>query len=178
VVTLVGWLMVAWCVGFAGVNIGFVITDRFAGGPYADYATGITVMNWLVVALKILGAALALLSVARGPRFVPPAIVGVGLWGICATLAVYTLGSVAQAVAMISGLAGSPSQINLAGISYVLFFLLAAAGYGVLAISYSRRHSLGWGHAVLGLLGAPVVIGLVLLAMPAVLAAVGLMPAP
>jgi hypothetical protein len=75
------------------------------------------------------------------------------------------------------GLTGSASQIDLAGVAYVIFFLMAATGWGVLAVSYSERHTLGWRTAALGALGAPIVLGLVLVAMPMLLAALGLMPA-
>ena len=172
-----GRLMALCCIGFAVVNIVFELTDRFADGPYAEYSTGITVMNWLVVGLKAVGAAVALLSVASRPRFLPPAFLGVLLWGAFAMLALYGVGSLAQAIGMASGLTGSADQIDLAGVAYVLFFLLLAAGYGVLAISYSRRFRLRKGVAVLGALGAPVALGVILLAVPMLLAALGVMPA-
>lgn len=78
---------------------------------------------------------------------------------------------------MLSGRAGGPDEVDLAGIAYVVFFLLAAAGFGILALSYSRRHAMGWRNALLGILGAPVVLGLVLLVVPALLTALGLLPA-
>ena len=92
-------------------------------------------------------------------------------------LAVYAAGSVVQVVAMAWGLAGSADQIDLAGVAYVLFFLLVAAGFGVLAISYSRRFRLQTGVIVLGALGAPVALGVILLAVPMLLAALGFLPA-
>jgi hypothetical protein len=52
-----------------------------------------------------------------------------------------------------------------------------AAGYGVLATPYSRRHPRSKRLAVLGVLGGPAVLGLVLLAVPALLAALGMLPA-
>ncbi|GAA2119367.1 hypothetical protein GCM10009780_79180 [Actinomadura alba] len=174
---MIGRLAALSCIGFAVVNVVFEMTDRFADGPYAEYASGIAVMNWLVVGLKAMGAAVALLSVAERPRFVPPARLGVLLWGAFAMLGVYALGSVVQAVGMAAGLTGTADQIDVAGVGYVLFFLLLAAGYGVLAISYSRRFGLRKGVALLGVLGAPVVLGLILLAVPTLLAALGLMPA-
>jgi hypothetical protein len=174
---VIGILMALWCVGFALVNIIFESTDHFADGPYARYASGITVMNWLVVGLKGLGATVALLSVAKRPSFVPPTVVAVLVWGAFATLAVYSLGSVAQVVGMVSGLVGSVDQIDIAGVGYVLLFLLAGAGFGVLAISYSRRHHLRKRWAVFGGFGAPVVLGLILLAW-VLLAALGLLPTP
>ncbi|MEU9508548.1 hypothetical protein AB0D32_20000 [Micromonospora sp. NPDC048170] len=171
-------LMALCCIGFAVFNVAFEMTDRFADGPYAEYASAITVMNWLVVGLKTVGAAVALLSVAERPRVLSPALLGVLLWGAFAMLGVYAVGSVAQAVGMVSGLAGTADQIDITGVGYVLFFLVLATGYGALTISYSRRFGLRKGVAVLGVLGAPVVLGVILLAIPALLAAFGLMPTP
>jgi hypothetical protein len=165
-------------IGFALVSIVFEIAGRFADGPYAEYASGFSVMNWIVVGLKAIGAAVALLSVAKRPALASPAVMTVLVWGAFATLGVYALGSVVEAVGMASGLLGSPDQIDIAGIVYVLFFSLMAAGYGVLAISYSRRHGLRRGFAILGVLGAPVVLVLLLLAVPALLALFGILPAP
>jgi hypothetical protein len=133
-------------------------------------------MDWLVAGLKVLGAVVALLSVARRPRLVSPAAVTVLVWAAFATLAVYALGSVAEAVGMGLGLIGGAGRIDIAGVAYVLAFLAAAAGFGVLAISYSRRYPRGKGLVVLGVLCAPAVLGLLLLAVPALLAAFGLMP--
>lgn len=135
-------------------------------------------MNWIVVGLKLLGAAVAVLSVTKPSRSVSPALMTAALWGVFATLGVYVLGSLAEAAGMVTGLMGNADQIDLAGIAYVLFFLLGAAGYGVLAISYRRRHRVGGRSAVVGVLGAPVVLGVLLLIIPALLTAVGIMPAP
>lgn len=161
------------------VNLVLASTGHFAHGPYAGYASGLAVMDWLVVALKAIGAAVALLSIASRPGFVSPAVVTVLVWAGFATLGVYSLGSVVEAVGMASGLTGTAGQIDLAGVGCVLFFLLLAAGYGVLAISYSRRQRLRKRFVVLGVLGvlgAPVVLGLVLLAAPKLLTAAGLLP--
>ena len=176
-ITATGRLMALCCIGFAVVNIVFETTDHFADGPYAEYSSGIAVMNWLVVGLKAVGAAVALMSVASRPRFLHPELLGVLVWGAFALLALYAVGSLVQAIGMASGLAGSADQIDPAGVAYVLFFLLVAAGFGVLAISYSRRFTLGRRVAVLGALGAPVALGVILLAVPMLLVALGIMPA-
>ena len=175
-VIAIAWVMALWCLGFAAVNIVLESTDSLAAGEYAAYAAAFTVMNWLVVGLKLLAAVVALLSLSKRPPWPPPGLLGVLVWSVFATLAVYVLGSIAQALGMLLGLSGSASQIDLAGVAYVIFFLLAATGWGVLAVSYSERHTLGWRTAVLGALGAPIVLGLVLVAMPMLLADLGLMP--
>ena len=156
----------------------FEVTGHFTSGTYAHYASGISVMDWLAVGLKVVGAAVALLSVAPRPRLVSAAVVTVLVWGAFATLGVYALGSVAEAAGMGLGLIGGASQIDIRSVAYVLFFLAAAAGFGVLATSYSRRHPQRKSLAILGVLGAPAVLGLLLLAIPALLAAFGLLPGP
>lgn len=175
-VRLTGWLMAAWLVGFAVVNIVLESTDHLDDGRYAGYSAAFTVMNWLVAGLKLLGAGVALLSVSRRPSPVPTRLLGVSVWGVFATLAMYVLGSMVQAVAMAAGLMGGTSQIDAADMAYLLFFMTAAIGWGVLAISYSRRHALGWGVAALGALLAPVMLGFLLVAMPTLLTALDLMP--
>src|ERR671916_1516100 len=154
-VTAIGWLMALWFVGFAVVNIVLEGTDHLADGEYADYAPAFTVMNWLVVGLKLLGAAVALLSVTKRPPFLPPRLLGVMVWSVFATLAVYVLGGMAQALGMVLGLIGSARQIDPAGVAYLIFFLTAATGWGVPAVSYSERAAPGLGAAVLGILGGP-----------------------
>ncbi|MGW5360760.1 hypothetical protein [Actinopolymorpha pittospori] len=176
VVTGIGVLTALWCSGFAVFNIIFEFTDHFEGGPNADYARGLAVMDWFVVALKIIGAAVALLSVAKRPRFVAPSKLAVVLWGAFATLALYVAGSVVEAVGMLTGLAGSADDIDAAGVAYVSLFTVAAIGFGVLAVSYSRRHQVRKSRAVLGVLGAPALLGLILLAVPTLLTALGVMP--
>lgn len=177
-VILTGWLMAMGLAGFAVVNIVLEGTDHLADGRYAEYAAAFTVMNWLVAVLKLVGAMVALLSVSRRPPPMSERLLGAAVWGVFATLAVYVAGSSIQAVGMVSGLAGSASQIDVADVGYLVFFLIAATGWGVLANSYSRRHDLGRGPAVLGVLGAPVVLGFLLVFMPTLLAALGLMPSP
>jgi hypothetical protein len=60
----------------------------------------------------------------------------------------------------------------------VLAFLLAAAGFGILATSYARRAELGAREMLIGVCGAPVVLGSVFVVLPAILRAVGLLSAP
>lgn len=168
--------MAAWCIGFAAVNAAQQVTGSLAAGPYAAYASGLSVMAWLVFGLKLLGAAVALLCVSRRLGPVPPYPVAVGAWGATALLGVYSLGSVVEAIGMATGLRGSIDQITLAGVAYVVFFLLGALGYGVLAVSFSRRYGTGTSAVVAGALGAPVVLALVLLGIPSLLVALGVMP--
>jgi hypothetical protein len=175
-VVAVGVLTALWCVGFAVVNVVFELTDHLDDGAYAEYAAGFTVMNWFVVVLKLVGAAVALLTVASRPRWPSPSVLAVLVWGAFATIGVYAVGSAVQAIGLATGLLGDPDVVDAAGVAYVLFFLAAAAGYGVLAVSYARRHRTRRATVVLGILGAPAMLALLLVAGPALLAALGVMP--
>jgi hypothetical protein len=175
-VVVVGLLVALCCLAFATVNVLFEATDYFADGPNAEYAAAISVANWLVTALKIVGAAAALLSIAPRPWLLRPPLVGVLVWGSFATLAVYAVGAVVEAAAIAAGVIGDRSDITVRSVAYVLFFCALAAGFGVLATSYRRRYRLGRGVVALGLLGAPTVLGLVLVGLPSVLTALGVMP--
>ena len=59
---------------------------------------------------------------------------------------------------------------------YVLFFLAGTALFGTLAVWFHRRHRLRWTSAVAGLAGAPLLLGLLLGAAPALLGQWGLLP--
>ncbi|MDV3221775.1 hypothetical protein [Intrasporangium sp.] len=159
---------------FAVVNVVFEATGAFADRP--DMAAGLAVMNWLVFGLKLLGVAVAVLSVTQLAMSVPSSVMTVLLWGAFALLAIYSVGTVVKAIGMMTGLAGSPDQIDRAGILYLLGSVYFAVGFGVLAISYSRRHGLHQGGVLLGVLGAPALLAGLLVAVPALLTAAGLLP--
>ena len=173
----VGLLVALWCVGFAAISVWFELTDHFVVGRYADDATALSVANWFVAVLKVVGAAVALLAVSRTPRFLAPRIVGTLLWAAFATLAVYVVGSSTQAVVMLTGVAGDAEHVDASAVGYVLAFLLGATGFGTLATSYARRTRLGARVVLIGVCGGPVVLGSVLVVLPAILRAVGLMSA-
>ncbi|GAA3725949.1 hypothetical protein HDA32_003450 [Spinactinospora alkalitolerans] len=170
------WAIALWCIGFAAVNLVYEASGRFSDGPLAEYGPALSVMTWLVVVLKVAGAGVALLSVTRRPIPVPANLLAVLVWGAFALLGLYTLGSVVQAVGMVTGLLGSADRIDAAAVGYVLFFLAGAVGYGVLAVSHSRRSATPTAPVLLGVLGAPVLLGVVLVAVPALLTALGVMP--
>lgn len=170
-----GWLVATWCVGFAVVNVVLEAGDRFRDGQYAAYASGLAVMSWIVFALKIGGAAAALSSVRSRPSF-PVETLSALLWGATALLGLYASGSVVEALGMAIGLTGSADEITVPGVLYVLFFLLGALGYGVLAVSFARRFGTGRGALLVGLLAAPVTLALLLLVVPLLLVALDVMP--
>jgi hypothetical protein len=168
-------LSAGWCVGFASVNLVLELTGHFADGSRAEYAAGLSVMDWLMVVLKLVGAAVAVLSVSRR-RVLPDNLVGLLLWGGFATLAIYAAGNVVESVGMLLGLVDPGRPIGMLDVGYVVFFAVAAFGFGVLAISYARRSGLGRLPIVLGVLGAPALIASVLFVAPIVLTAAGLFP--
>jgi hypothetical protein len=165
-----GWVMAAWCLGFGAVNVAFQVTGRFASGPYAELAAGLAVMDWIVVGLKLLGAAVAVL--AANTRAATP-VRTVLIWGGFGLLCLYSAGNIIELVVM---LLADPGAIELRSLAYLGFFLAGAAGYGALAVSYSRRTQANRSHAILGILGAPVVLGALLVGAPAALTAMGLFP--
>ena len=166
--------MALWCAGFAGISIWFELTDHFETGRYADDATAISVVNWFVTVLKLVGTGLAVLAVH--PRLVAPRTVGTLLWAAVATLTVYVVGSITQAFVLLAGIAGDADQIDAGSVAYLLAFMLAAAGFGILATSHARRAGLGARIKVIGACGAPLVLGSVVI-LPAILRAAGLLSA-
>ena len=97
-------------------------------------------------------------------------------------LALYSAGNLVITVGTVSGLLAPSAAWTAAGgvtaraVLYVLFFLVGAALFGVLAVWFHRRHHLRWTSAVAGLAGAPLLLGLILAAAPAILGRWGLLP--
>lgn len=142
----------------------------------AEYGAGLSIANWFVAALKVVGAGIAVLSVAARPPL-SPRLMNLSIWAAAGTLGIYALGSIVQLVGMASGLAGSPDQITPAGIVYVLGFLLAAVGFVALAVSHSSRAGLGVRVALGGAFGGVIILGLILFGLPILLSALGVFPA-
>ena len=97
------------------------------------------------------------------------------IWGAFGLLGLYSAGNIIELAVM---LLADPGVIDLRSLAYLAFFLAGAAGYGTLAVSYSRRTDAQGGHALIGLLGAPLVLGALLVGAPAALTALGLFPQP
>jgi Phosphoesterase family len=66
--------------------------------------------------------------------------------------------------------------VTARAVLYVLFFLVGAGLFGVLAVWFHRRHQLRWTSAVAGLAGAPLLLGLLLAVVPAIPGRWGLLP--
>jgi hypothetical protein len=187
-VRALGYAAAAWCLGFAGVSAWQVAAD-LTGPPdprqrYAAYASGLAILGVLVGLLKLAGAAVALAAVLVPPGLAgrPRRLLGVALWGAFGLLGLYSAGNLVIAVGTVSGLLAPSAAWTAAGgvtpkaIGYVLFFLVGAALFGVLAVWFHRRHRLGWTVALAGLVGAPLLLGLLLAVAPAILGRLGLLP--
>ena len=127
---------------------------------------------------------MALAAVLAGPQLSRRwlRLLGVAVWGAFGVLALYSAGNLVITVGTESGLLAPSAAWTAAGgvtgraVLYVLFFLAGAAMFGVLAVWFHRRHQLRWTAAVAGLAGAPLLLGLVLAVVPAILGRWGLLP--
>jgi uncharacterized membrane protein len=173
-IRVLAWVLALGSIAFAVVNVVFEMTGRFEEGPLSQYATGLAIVNWFVAALKVLAAGVAVLSVAKH-AWINARLVNVLIWAAAGILGVYSLGNIVQVVGLLADPASS-GQVDVAGIVYVVGFLLAAAGFAVVAVSHSRRSGLGVGPAILGAVGGVVLLGVILVALPALLTALGIMP--
>lgn len=171
-VTMTAWSAAALLAAFALVNVVFELSGHFVDGPYGRYASQISVMDWLVVVLKLVGAGLAVLSVSPR-RVLPVGLLGMLLWGGFATLGVYAAGNIVESIGMVVGVIDPGRPIRLLDVGYVVFFAVLAALWGVLAISYARRARLHRLPIALGVIGAPGLIASVLLVIPTML---GILP--
>jgi hypothetical protein len=179
-----GYAAAAWCLGFAAVSAWQVVAGPAVGRRFAAYASGLAILSVLVGVLKLAGAAVALAAVLAPPGLPrrPLQLLGVALWGAFGLLCLYSAGNLVITVGTVSGLLAPSAAWTAAGgvtaraVLYVLFFLAGAALFGVLAVWFHRRHHLGWGSAVAGLAGAPLLLGLLLGVAPAILGRWGLLP--
>jgi hypothetical protein len=186
-VRVVGYAAAAWCVGFAGVSawqVAGLIGQPDPRGRNAAYAAGLAIIGVLVGVLKLAGAAVALAAVLVRPGRLgrrPLWLLGAALWGAFGLLGLYSAGNLVITVGTVTGLLAPSAAWTAAGgvtakaVGYVLFFLVGAALFGVLAVWF-HRHQLRWTSAVAGLAGAPLLLGLLLAVAPAILGRWGLLP--
>jgi hypothetical protein len=187
-VPVVGYVAAAWCLGFAAVSADQVAAGGLIGPPevrqrLAADASGLVIMGVLVGVLKLAGAAVALAAalVRPGRPRRPVRLLGVALWGAFGLLALYSAGNLVITVGTVSGLLAPSAAWTAAGgvtvkaVLYVLFFLAGSALFGVLAVWFHRRHQLRWRSAAAGLAGAPLLLGLILAVIPAILSRWGLL---
>jgi hypothetical protein len=178
-----GYAAAAWCLGFAAVSA-WQVAQPAASQRHAADASGLAIMSVLVGVLKLAGAAVALAAVLVRPGLPrrPRRLLGVALWGAFGLLALYSAGNLVITVGTVGGLLAPSAAWTAAGgvtpraILYVLFFLLGTGLFGVLAVWFHRRHHLRWTSAAAGLAGAPLLLGLLLAVIPAILSRWGLLP--
>lgn len=168
-------LVAAWFLVFAVLNIVVALSGRFEHPDLVRYVPGLLAESAIVFVLKLIGATFAIDSVLARPRL-PARLRSAVLWAAAGTLGVYAVGNIVQLIGFATGVMGSPALITPTTMSYVAFFIPAATGCCILAVSHTRRYHVSRHTAVAGLLGAPLVLGALLLGIPAALAAVGLMP--
>ena len=172
-------LVAAWCLGFAAVNAWQLATGRLTGDQVAGYTTALVVASILVLLLKLLGAGMALASLRtvhhRGVRW----LLGATLWAATSTLALYSAGNLIITFGTVTGLLEptaaweSAGGVTIRAVAYVLFFLAGAAMFAALTVSYHRRHRLHWAAVAAGITGPPVLLGGLLVVVPALLTTVG-----
>ncbi|HSK89858.1 MAG TPA: hypothetical protein VK875_00965 [Euzebyales bacterium] len=172
---MTGVLFAAWCLGFAAVNAWQLATGRLTDGEFRGYTTALVVASILVLLLKLLGAGMALASLRtvrhRGVRW----LLGAALWAATSTLVLYSAGNLIITFGTVTGLLEPTAAWEAAGgvtiraVAYVLFFLAGAAMSAALAVSYHRRHRLHWTAVFAGITGPPVLLGGLLVVLPALL---------
>ena len=172
-------LVVGWCLGFAAVNGWQLATGRLTDDRFVGYTTALVVTSVLVLLLKLAGAGMALASLRsvhhRGVRW----LLGAALWAATSTLALYSAGNLIITFGTVTGLLEptaaweSAGGVTVRAAAYVLFFLVGAAMFAVLTVSYHRRHRLHWTAVAAGFIGPPVLLGGLLVLAPALLKTLG-----
>jgi len=106
----------------------------------------------------------------RGARW----LLGAALWAATSTLALYSAGNLVITVGTVTGLLEpteawkSAGGVTVRAVAYVLFFLAGAAMSATLTVSYHRRHRLHWTPIAAGIVAPPVLLGGLLVVIPAV----------
>ena len=154
-----------WALGFAAVNLYLQIVgidDPQIQQNWVEF----TVINLGVVGLKAFGAAVALATVQRWGRAVPAWLVSTCAWGAAGTLLLYAAAGLAFTAAQ-----GALLDWSLAGgtflvpnLAYLGFFALPGVLFTVAARHHQRQTATSPVWAAVGLLGAPLVPGTVILA--------------
>jgi hypothetical protein len=170
-----GVAFAAWCLAFAAVNAWQLATGRLPGDEVPAYATVFVVESVVVLLIKLVAAGVALCSLRSLPRAGARALLGAALWGAASTLGLYSAGSLTIAIGTVTGLVEPSAAWEAAGgvtprsIAYVLFFLVGAGMAAALATSFHRRHRLGWKVVATGAAVAPLLLGGLLVILPALL---------
>ncbi len=173
------WAAVAWAMGFAAVNL-WLQWNLPPDAEISQYATGFTVLNLFSISLKVFGSGVALaIAYPWGRRF-PSWMLTTCSTGAASTLLFY--GTVVTIFLTATGnltgvgeLAGG--AFAAPGFVYAGFFLLGGVPFAALAHDIRRRAPVARRWTVLGIAGAPVLLGIVIVGVPTLLRALGLFPA-
>lgn len=165
--TAAGWAAcgaATWALGFAAVNIYLQIVGIDDPQIQQNWAA-FTAVNLGVVVLKAFGAAVALATVQRWGRALPAWLVSVCAWGAAGMLLLYAgYGLVAVAAAgELLGWTLSGGTFLVPILAYLGFFALGGVLFAVVARHHQHRTATSPVWAVAGLLGAPLVLGAVML---------------
>lgn len=178
-IRITGILLAAWCLGFAAVNAWQLATGRLTDDRFSGHTTALMVASILVLLLKLLGAGMALASLRSVHHRWVRWLLGAALWGAASTLALYSAGNLVITVGTVTGLLAPTAAWESAGgftvraVAYVLFFLAGAAMFAALTVSYHRRHRLHWTAVAAGAAGSPMLLGGLLVVVPALVKTVG-----
>ena len=174
------YAVATWAVAFAGVNVWLLFGGVAADSPLREVWGAMTVMNLLVIALKGVGAATALASVQPWGERLPRWLLTGSMWGAAGLLLLYAglnfgvMIADGQLTAM-TALAGG--EFIVPAWAYATFFAVPGILFAAAGRDHQRRSGTSRRWAILGLLGAPLLLGAVLFGMPALLRLAGLLPA-
>lgn len=159
-----------WALGFAAVNLYLQIVGIDSAQLQQNWSA-FTALNMGVVVLKVFGAAVAIATVARWGRAVPAWLVSVFAWGAAAVLLLYAgyglVGFAAAGELLGWILAGGTFLVPT--LAYLGFFALPGVLFAAIAMHHQRRTATSPVWVAAGLLGAPLLLGTVVLATSLVL---------
>jgi hypothetical protein len=169
----------SWAVAFAAVNVYLQLGGVDGDNPLREVWSAMTVMNLSVIALKAAGAALALAAVSQWGRRLPTWLVTAGMWGAGGLLLLYAgvnAGALIADGALTSALPLVGGEFAVPGWSYAAFFAVPGVLFAAVARDHQRRSGTASRWMLLGLLGAPALLAMVLLGLPWLLTVTGLLP--
>jgi hypothetical protein len=173
------YALAAWATAFAGVNVYLQFGGIAADNPLRDVWGALTVMNLSVIVLKLAGAATALASVQAWGRRLPNWLLTGFLWGAAGLLVLYAVLNFGVMIADRGLTAATPlagGQFIVPGWAYVTFFGVPGLLFAAAGRDYRRRSGTSSRWVVLGLVGAPALLGIILYGLPALLQAAGMLP--
>lgn len=173
------WAAVAWAMGFAAINL-WLQWNLPPDAEISQYIAGFTVLNVFSISLKVFGSTVALAIVYSWGRRFPAWMLTMCSAGAASTLLIY--GAFAMVFLAATGdltgvgeLAGG--AFTAPGWVYAGFFLLGGVPFAALAHDIDRRAPVARRWTALGIAGAPILLGIVIVGVPTLLRALGLFPA-